>query len=175
MAVARSFGSRVTGYADLEQALSFYASRAAEKLRRFGLATGDLVAFVQSSRHDPGPHYARQASVRFMEPVSDTISLVRAARRLLRRLWRSCVRYAKAGVMLNDLGHAATRQLPLALDPRRERRDALSEVCDEVNARYGRETVRLAATGVRRGWTLRADKRSGGYTTSWSDLPVAAT
>lgn len=173
IAVTRSFGSRVTERADLEEALSWYAARASEKLRLHGLVTADLMGFVQTSRHDPGQRYAAHHTVRFMEAVNDAPALVRAARSVLSRVWRDGHRYAKAGVILSDLVPSEGRQLPLVLDPRRKARDALSVVADELNARYGRETVRLAASGVRRRWKLKADMRSPCYTTAWSDKPVA--
>ena len=173
MAVTRSFGRRVTDRADLDQALSFYAARAAEKLRAHRLCTSDLLAFVQTSRHDDGPRYANHATARFIEPVNDTIALVRAARRLLARLYRPGFRYAKAGVVLQDLVATDRRQLPLVLDGRRERRDALSVAADELNARYGREAVRIGATGLDRSWSLKAERRSPAYTTAWADMPIA--
>lgn len=173
MAVTRSFGARVTTRAALAQALAFYAQRASEKLRRAGLCTPTLTAFVQTRRYGSGPRYAAQATERFIEPVSDAVALVRATSRLLNRLWRPGLAYAKAGVVLQDLVRGSARQLPLALDHRRQARDTLAAVMDEVNARHGRETVRLAATGIDRRWSVRAERRSPAYTTRWADMPTA--
>jgi DNA polymerase V len=44
---------------------------------------------------------------------------------------------------------------------------------DRVNAKWGRETVFLAACGVARPWGMRQALRSPRYTLAWAELPVA--
>jgi len=41
---------------------------------------------------------------------------------------------------------------------------------DGLNRRLGRERVRVAATGIRRSWGMRQERRSPAYTTSWQEL-----
>ncbi|WP_158804942.1 DUF4113 domain-containing protein [Acidisoma sp. L85] len=43
-------------------------------------------------------------------------------------------------------------------------------VIDELNVRYGRDTITYAASGRRRAWKLRNDQLSRRYTTSWEEL-----
>ena len=45
-------------------------------------------------------------------------------------------------------------------------------VLDDINQRYGRQSLRLAAEGVERSWKMRRGNLSLGYTTSWDGLPV---
>lgn len=90
---------------------------------------------------------------------------------------RSCrlaarFRYVKAGVMLDDLCAAqdAPRTLFEAPSPRAA---ACMAAMDDLNARFGRGTVFMAAIGVKRGWKLRAEHHSPCYTTRMTELPVA--
>jgi DNA polymerase V len=53
-------------------------------------------------------------------------------------------------------------------DPPRSK--ALMLVMDGINQKHGRETIRLAGSGLRRGWQLRTEQRSPHYTTDWNDL-----
>lgn len=41
-----------------------------------------------------------------------------------------------------------------------------------INKRYGKETVKLAATGKKPQWTTLSESRSPGHTTDWADFPV---
>ena len=50
------------------------------------------------------------------------------------------------------------------------RAKARMQAVDKLNGRYGRDTVRFAATGVRRPWKLRRDFISPRYTTCWDEL-----
>ncbi|MCP6606541.1 Y-family DNA polymerase, partial [Klebsiella pneumoniae] len=51
-AVTRSFSSRITDRATLEQAVSAHVTRLGEKLRRGGLATNHVSVFYHTSEHD---------------------------------------------------------------------------------------------------------------------------
>ena len=44
---------------------------------------------------------------------------------------------------------------------------------DAVNARWGRDILRLAACGTKQEWRMRQAARSPRYTTAWAELPVA--
>ena len=43
---------------------------------------------------------------------------------------------------------------------------------DAANARFGRGAVTLAATGIKKPWETKFEKRSPRYTTRLSDLPI---
>ena len=46
----------------------------------------------------------------------------------------------------------------------------LMRVMDGINQTHGRQTIRLAGSGLLRGWKLRSELRSPHYTTDWNDL-----
>ncbi len=50
---SRSFGHYVEGYDELAEALTAYVSRAAEKMRKQGLATPAVMVLLQTNRHKP--------------------------------------------------------------------------------------------------------------------------
>lgn len=46
---------------------------------------------------------------------------------------------------------------------------------DDLNSRYGRGTLRFAATGVnvdQQAWAMKQARRSPGDTTRWEDMPT---
>ncbi|TXN40619.1 hypothetical protein FV232_05505 [Methylobacterium sp. WL30] len=49
----RSFGRAVEGFDKLAEALTAYVSRAAEKMRRQGLATPAVIVMLNTNRHRP--------------------------------------------------------------------------------------------------------------------------
>lgn len=51
---SRSFGSRITEYMDMRQAVCSYAERAAEKLRRERQYCSQVAVFVRTSPHAEG-------------------------------------------------------------------------------------------------------------------------
>jgi len=176
---SRSFGTRISSLRLLEEALSTRAQRAAEKLRAEGLVARGLQVFITTKRFGPPPHYSKGTGGMLPHHTAHAPTLVRTARRLLRRVYVADVdgkpvRYKKAGVMLYDLrpAHAVQHSLFGAPDPSDA---ALMEAVDTLNEKMGPGTVGLAAAGTRdaRLWTMQRRHQSPHYTTRWKDLPVA--
>ncbi|MGQ3890201.1 DUF4113 domain-containing protein [Legionella sp. CNM-1927-20] len=46
---------------------------------------------------------------------------------------------------------------------------------ESINKRYGTRTIRLAAEGFQKKWTMKREMKSPCYTTCWSELPYAKT
>lgn len=79
--------------------------------------------------------------------------------------------YQKAGIVLMNLTDSANQQASL-FGAHRDN-DRLMAVMDRVNALWGRGTLRSAATGMARSWSMRREKMSPQFTTHWEQLPVA--
>jgi DNA polymerase V len=108
------------------------------------------------------------------EPTADTRALVGFAVKLLESIFRPGYAYQKAGVMLTELQPLAQRQGTLfgvGSEVEMERSAALMSAMDQINARWGRGSVRVSAEGVERAWQMRRGHLSPAYTTSWEDLP----
>jgi DNA polymerase V len=184
---SRSFGQAITRGRDLAEAVTEFASRAAVKLRKQGDAAGAVHVFIRTSpfRADD-PQYANSVTVPLVRPSADTALLVSSAIRGLRSIYRRGYRYAKAGVMLVDLQPQNIAQGSFDFeDPvhpagaagvATRDRTKLMTAFDEVNRRFGRGAIALAGAGATKdvkAWAMRQDRKTPGYTTSWTEMPVA--
>lgn len=177
IACTRSFGHAITQRADLVEAVSQFASRAAEKLRKQGSKAGQVLAFIHTSpfRRDD-KQYSRSITVPLRRPTADTSLIVQAALHALTAAFRPGFNYAKAGVMLLDLQDDSVEQHELALDDAPVDRSALMLTVDSLNSRFGRGAIGLASTGQtdgQRRWTMRQSLKTPEYTTRWADVPRA--
>lgn len=173
---SRSFGEPVTALADMREALSWHVSRAAEKLRGQNGLTAAILVFVQTNRFIAGePQYAASDTAALPMPTAHTPELLRAGLAVLERLFKPGYRYKKAGVMLLGIeGAGGVQGSLLAPSIEESARDkCLMRTLDRINAKWGRETLRPAATGIDRSWTMRQERRSPRYTTAWAELPIA--
>lgn len=174
-AVTRSFSAPVTTLDAMLEAVSAYATRAAEKLRGHGLEAAHLTVFMHTSpfrRTEPGHSGSR--TVHLPEASADTLELVRAARRGARAVFREGYRYIKAGVVMDDLIRAGSGPRPLFEARDRARSEKLMDALDALNGRFGRGTLAPAAAGLKREWQTRFERRSPRYTTRLDELPVAS-
>jgi len=172
--VSRSFGQPVESVTELKEAIATYTSRAAAKLRGDNLAAGVLTVFVMTNRFIPDePQYQNSVSVSLPVSTNDTAELIHYAMRATDAIFREGYRYKKAGVSLTELMPANFVQRNLFDNPdKRERSRQLIQVIDEINQRFGSETLRYAATGLKRDWQMKAAFRSPRFTTRWDELVV---
>lgn len=171
---SRSFGYRITEYADMRQAVCTYAERAAAKLRSEHQFCAFVSVFLRTSPHaDNEVYYGNQSSVKLLAPSDDTRDIIRAATESLDRIWVEGYRYMKAGVMLADFFSRGTAQLNLFDNfARKANSTALMTVIDGINA-SGNGKVWFAGQGIQKPWAMKREMLSPAYTTRYSDLPVA--
>ena len=174
IACTRSFGHPVTELRDVIEAVTEFASRAAEKLRKQNSLAGQILVFIRTSPFRPEAQYSRSVVVPLRRPTADTGDLVIAAVMGLRAIYRPGFKLAKAGVMLLDLQDASYQQIELDLeDDQAPNRSRLMTALDTVNQRFGKGALHMASAGMagdKRIWSMKQERRTPGYTTRWADI-----
>ncbi|KAI9134268.1 Y-family DNA polymerase [Acaryochloris sp. CCMEE 5410] len=172
--VSRSFGQPVTELTDLQDAIAAYASRAAEKLRQEQQVAEAMIVFARTSPFKSG-YFRQSATVQFPIATSYTPAIVEAARKAMARIYEPGREFQKAGVLMVGLCSETTIQGHLwEKDEGWEKRKRLMLIMDEVNHRFGRGTIGIAASGAKQTWKMQSKWRSPRYTTCWAELPVVS-
>jgi len=165
----RSFGEKVTDCISLEQAVSQYASRACEKLRKEDQLVKTIQVFASSSRFDTD-YYTRSVVVPLAALTNDTRLISAIARQVVRNtIFKPNVRFARAGVGLIELSEETPQQFDAFTPRQSERSKHLMDVMDTVNREHGR--LFIASQGIDPTWKMQRNLKSPAYTTRWSDLP----
>ncbi|MBN6029266.1 translesion error-prone DNA polymerase V subunit UmuC [Pantoea ananatis] len=170
---SRSFGSRITEYMDMRQAICAFAERAAEKLRKERQYCKQIAVFVRTSPHAEGEvFYGNQANGKLLTPSNDTRDIIRVAMDALDQIWLDGHRYMKAGVMLGDFFSQGVSQLNLFDEYRPQpNSEALMRVVDGLN-QSGKANLFFAGQGIEKSWAMKREMLSPAYTTRFADLPV---
>jgi len=166
---SRSFGQKQTSLEPLQEAVSHYAVRAGIKLRAQSSLCFRLSASIQTSVHDARP-CADELSVSLPGGTADSRELSRAAVALVAKLYRPGYRYAKAGVILQDIRPEQFSQGDL-LAPRSENAVRLMKVVDGVNQRFGSGAIKLARQGGANRFAMKRAMKSPSYLTRWHEIP----
>ena len=162
LAVTRSFGRAVTEWSEMAEAIASYATRAAEKVRGHGLRAGAMQVFMHTNRFNGDPSYSNGATFG-IEATADTIVLVKTALRAGRQLWRQGYRYAKAGIILLELGD--NKQADALPSVKAETSGSRMGALDAINRKYGPGTLYPAASKPEACWSMRRQRVSPSYTT----------
>jgi len=165
----RSFGNKTNQLAAILQAVSLYACRAAEKLRKQGAVASTMSVFLQPPKTSPFP--SKNMIVKLPYASDDSRLISAAARKAAAELFQPEQYYMKAGVGLIELTPKHLQQFDLFHETQHPQSNALMELIDKANQRYGRGTLFLSAEGVEKKWHMRQSYRSPSYTTRWTDIP----
>lgn len=173
IATTRMFGKPVFELRELKEAVATYITRAAEKLRRQHCAARTLQVFVVVN--DPAPSYeykpsSSSAYITLPSATALTHTFIEYAMPLVEQLYRSGIRYIKAGVILGDIVPGDSVQFNLFEPPARLQEKQLMQVIDNVNFSMRNDMVKFAASGTRRDWKMRQELRSKRFTTRWEEL-----
>ena len=169
---SRSFGIPVIKLVDLQQAVTSYITRAAEKLRSQSSFSGAIHIFIRTSPfRQKEAQYSQGLTVTLLAASSDTLKLVQAGLWGLNQIYRPGFHYAKAGVILMNLVPTGMQQASLFSDNIREENSVqLMQTVDLINRRMGKDTVFLASAGIERKWHMKQTNKTPCYTTEWNDL-----
>lgn len=171
---SRSFGSRITDYEEMRQAICAYAERASEKLRGEKQYCRQISVFLKTSPHATDEvYYGNQATGKLQTPSNDTRDIIRVAMNCLDAIWVDGHRYMKAGVMLGDFFSKGIAQLGLFDEYKPSpNSEALMGIVDGIN-QSGKGRLWFAGQGTHKAWAMKREMLSPAYTTRISDLPVA--
>jgi DNA polymerase V len=171
---SRSFGQATERREDLRDALTNFASRAAEKIRADGLVASAIQVYFRTDRFRTDvPQRTASNTLPLYPATASTIPIVAAALRGLERLWMPGFAYRKAGVLLLDLRPPADVPRDLFTPPDDPRSAALMAALDAANRRFGRSAicVGLLPRPAFAPWMSQRSHASPCYTTRWSDIP----
>ncbi len=168
---SRSFGRSIHSLQEMREAVSTYASRACEKMRRQNLATANLIVFIETNPfRTQDQHYRASQSIQLPLASSDTGRITTAALSALDAVWKPGYSFKKAGVMLLDLVSATHVTSTLFDVPDSVSSQSRMKAMDALNRRFGRDTVILGSSGVKPKWSLRREMLSPCYSTDWREL-----
>lgn len=195
---SRSFGEAAKDADAVASAIANHVETAAGQLRQHGLTAGAMTVFFYTDVFRQNePQDAAEVLVRLLHPTSDTLTLTALAVKAVEKRFNPRMRYKKAGVILSELrfaegdgkegnvGKAAAGATApdqpslfdgvddsgvLGVSSEMLRREHLMKTVDDLNARWGRGSVRPAATMLSDTWKMKRDHLSGCCLTRWEDL-----
>jgi DNA polymerase V len=170
--VSRSFGKSLDTYDSLHDALVTFGTRGAEKIRKLGLVAAAVNIFIRTNPHrEDEEQYSNSITISFPSATNDTRVILGAVIAGLKRIFKSKLRYKKAGILLLDLvrGEDASMTLFSQPDVKSER---LMKAFDDINDRLGSGLVSFGQVRKTKTWYMTQDHVSQHYTTRWDELPL---
>ena len=168
---SRMFGQRLREVEPIREAVASYCTRAAEKLRAQGSVCRKVRVSVRTGMFNPDEaKYANGVVCQLPFPTDDTRELIKACMTGLTNVFRPGFAYSKAEVLLMDLCRRTECTGDLFAPVQPARASQVMGVLDQINAKWGRGTIRPGAVPALPDWGMRRELKSPGFTTSLAEL-----
>ena len=171
---SRSFGKRLRELTPIQEAVTSYAMRAAEKLRKQGSLCRQVRVSLRTGMFNPTEaKYANGVLCQLPYPTDDSRLIIKAVQAGLKQVFRESFSYAKAQVLLLDLCRKNEYTPDLFAPEQPVKTERLMSTLDAINNRWGRGTLQPGRIAKPAEWAMRRELLSPAYTTRWSELMVA--
>ncbi|MDD3033253.1 MAG: Y-family DNA polymerase [Bacteroidales bacterium] len=167
---SRSFSRELKTLDELSQAVASFATTCAASLRRQRSVCRSMHVFILTNPYkEVTGSYYRSVIVPMETPTDSTLMIVKGAMSGLVKIFREEFSYKKAGVILLDISRKETTPADMFCGYDSQKHTALMDTLDEINTRYGRNTLVTATQGVSK---IKANSNhlSRRYTTCWDDI-----
>lgn len=170
---SRSFGKPVQRLEELEEALSNYVSIACEKLRNQNSRAATLCVYLKTnSYHLKQKQYNNSISLTLPQASNDTMEIITYSKRALQNIYKSGFNFCKVGIVLSDFVPEKIQQIQLFSSVDYNDSDKLMKALDSINSSLGKNTVFIAAQGIKNEWKTKSKNKSPSFTTCFEELPI---
>ncbi|RYZ95105.1 MAG: Y-family DNA polymerase, partial [Sphingobacteriaceae bacterium] len=155
---SQSFNSYQTELAKIEEAVAMHATTVALKLRQQKSMALILTIYLRTNKHNV-KHDQHYPSITVKVPFAgnSTHQLIKICVQALRAIWQPGYNYLKTGVRATGIIPAGEVQCNIFTNYDNSRQQKLSGLMDDINARYGRGALRVAAEGYDKTWVMKQE------------------
>jgi len=171
---SQSFNSYQTELDQIEEATAMHAATVAVKLRQQKSMALQLTIYLRTNKHNQkhDQHYP-SITVKVPHATNSTHELTKICTLALRAIYQPGYNYLKTGIRATGIIPAGEVQYNLFGNYDNSKQLTLSNLMDEINGRYGRGALRIAAEGYNKTWKMKQEFLSRQYTTNWKDIIIA--
>ncbi len=160
--VSRSFSYPISNLEELRLAISHYVLIASAKLRKYKQLSSEITIFINSSPYSKN-FLSRNATVRLKMASNDSLTMLRESLLLTKKIFIPYQKLTKAGVIMHKLQSDKYQQEVLfnTQEVKEELSlEYLSKTIDNINRKYGNNTLNWAPTVIEKDWNAHRIKSS---------------
>lgn len=172
IATTRSFEYTYSDLNNIKERISTFATICAEKLRKQGSSCHVIYVMLSSDRHkkDLEQHRANRV-ISLAYPTDSTLVISQAAVHAVTEIFKTGIKYKRAGVIVMGLVPTDKQQLQL-FDNENPKHKPLMHAIDGINKKYAGYKIKLGNQDLKRTWKMRQERLSPRYTTNIKDIIV---
>ncbi|SDS33456.1 DNA polymerase V [Polaribacter sp. KT25b] len=172
IATTRSFEYTYSDIDNIKERISTFAASCAEKLRNQASSCHMVIVQLSSDRHQKNaPQHRESKTVVFSYPTDSTLTISKAAVEAVKMIFKSGIKYKRAGVIVTGLVPNDNFQLNLFSHENPKHKPLMSAI-DKLNRKFKADKIKLGNQDLKRTWKMRQERLSPRFTTNINDILI---
>jgi DNA polymerase V len=172
IATTRSFEFTYSDIDNIKERISTFAASCAEKLRKQESSCHLLIVQLSSDRHKTEMQQHRESTtVVFSYPTDSTLTISNAAVAAVKTIFKSGVKYKRAGVIVTGVVPNDNFQLNLFSSENPKHKPLMSAI-DKLNKKFKSDKIKLVNQYFNRTWKMRQERLSKKFTTNINEIII---
>ena len=172
IATTRSFEYTYADIDNIKERISTFAARCAEKLRKQESSCHMLIVQLSSDRNKKELQQHRESTtVVFSSPTDSTLTISNAAVAAVKSIFKSGIKYKRAGVIVTGLVPNDNFQLNLFSSENPKHKPLMSAI-DKLNKKFKSDKIKLGNQDLNRTWKMRQERLSKKFTTNINEVII---
>ena len=175
ISTTRSFEYTYTDIDHIKERVSTFATSCAQKLRVQKSSCHMLIVQLSSDRHQKNlEQYRGSRTVVFSYPTDSTLTISSAAIEAVKTLFKSGIKYKRAGVIVTGLVPNDNFQLNLFSSENPKHKPLMTAI-DKLNSKFKSDKIKLGNQDLKRTWKMRQERLSPKFTTNIDQIITVNT
>ena len=175
ISTTRSFEYTYTDIDHIKERVSTFATSCAQKLRVQKSSCHMLIVQLSSDRHQKKlEQYRGSRTVVFSYPTDSTLTISSAAIEAVKTLFKSGIKYKRAGVIVTGLVPNDNFQLNLFSSENPKHKPLMTAI-DKLNSKFKSDKIKLGNQDLKRTWKMRQERLSPKFTTNIDQIITVNT
>ena len=172
IATTRSFEYTYADIDNIKERISTFAASCAEKLRNQKSSCHMLIVQLSSDRHKTDSAQHRESkTVVFSYPTDSTLTISNAAVNAVKSIFKSGIKYKRAGVIVTGLVPNDNFQLNLFTHEIPKHKPLMTAI-DKLNRKFKSDKIKLGNQDLKRTWKMRQERLSPKFTTNINEVII---
>ena len=131
-----------------------------------------LIVQLSSDRHKQDmQQYSASKTIVFSAPTDSTLTIANAAVAAVKTIFKTGIKYKRAGVIVMGLVPNDNFQLNLFTEENPKHKPLMA-VIDKLNGKFKADKIKLANQDLKRTWKMKQERLSPKFTTNINDVLI---
>ena len=166
---SKSFGKGVQDLNILKESVTRHIENASYELRYEKSLARFLTVYISTGFFQNNTYHKKE-TIEFEMASDDILKFIEQANKALDRIYKKEYVYKKTGICFSGITSKEYAYVSNLFGDTMDEINSVSKTLDNINNKFGRDTIKIASSGIKNDWKPNSDFCSNRFTTNWNEI-----